>query len=69
MTAKTKNAAGIFPLQCQFFNVYQSRRALLLDELWINREIYGDNKRVVNEFPATLRSLAEVRAGGVCGCA
>jgi len=25
MTTEAKNATGIFPLQCQFFNVYQNR--------------------------------------------
>lgn len=34
---------------------------LLLDELSINRKVYGGNKRVVNEFPATY-ALREVRA-------
>lgn len=43
------------------FSIYQSR-ILLFDELWINREVYGGNKRVVNEFPATY-ALREVSEG------
>lgn len=34
-----------------------------MDELWINRKVYGGNKRVVNEFPATYALRGSV--GGV----
>lgn len=43
-------------------SIYQSRM-LLLDELSINRKVYGGNKRVVNEFPATYPALREVSVG------
>lgn len=64
MTTKRKYHRNISaPVPIFQRSIYQSR-VLLSDELSINRKVYGSNKRVVNEFPATY-ALREVSEG--CG--